>query len=239
MIMTVIVVCVVSGALLLGAAWGVLWTLPQKLEGFLIAAAGGALIVSAMSELIEPALMKISLVSVTLSVGAGALVFTIVARFIKEKFGEDSGGGLLASVTLDGIPENLVLGVALIGAGPMQIAALAGSIFLSNLPEAAGGAKEMVKNWPKRRVFLLWGLTAVGRRAGIPCRYSLFCRGRGHRIPSDDSVSQGLPGRQLRCRNCYRPRPAFGTGSGRAGWWFRQTGKCFTVSSDEQDSKLA
>lgn len=161
MIMTVIVVCVVSGALLLGAAWGVLWTLPQKLEGFLIAAAGGALIVSAMSELIEPALMKISLVSVTLSVGAGALVFTIVARFIKEKFGEDSGGGLLASVTLDGIPENLALGVALIGAGPMQIAALAGSIFLSNLPEAAGGAKEMVKNWPKRRVFLLWGLTAV------------------------------------------------------------------------------
>jgi len=161
MLMTIIVVCVVSGALLLGAAWGVFWSLPKKLEGFLIAVAGGALIVSAMSELIEPALMDISLMSVTLSVGAGACIFTLVAWFIKRKFGDDSGGSLLASVTLDGIPENLALGVALIGAGPMQVAALAGSIFLSNLPEAAGGAREMVENQSKRRVFLLWGATAV------------------------------------------------------------------------------
>ena len=54
-----------------------------------------------------------------------------------------SGGGLLAAITLDGVPENLALGVALIGAGPLHVAALSGSIFLSNLPEAAGGARDM------------------------------------------------------------------------------------------------
>jgi len=43
----------------------------------------------------------------------------------------------------------------------MQVAALAGSTFLSNLPEAAGGAKEMVENRSKRQVFLLWGATAT------------------------------------------------------------------------------
>lgn len=161
MLMMIIVVCVVSGALLLGAAWGLFWSLPKKLEGFMIATAGGALIVSAMSELIEPALGKISLIFVTLSVALGAIVFTGVASLIKKKFGNDSGGGLLASVTLDGIPENLALGVALIGAGPMQVAALAGSVFLSNLPEAAGGAKEMAENQSRRRVFLLWGATAA------------------------------------------------------------------------------
>jgi ZIP family zinc transporter len=161
MVMTILVVCVVSGALLLGAAWGIFWTLPKPLEGFLVALAGGALIVSALSELIEPALDKTSLLLVTLAVGAGALVFTIADKLVATKLGEDSGGGLLASITLDGIPENMALGVALIGAGPMQVAALAGSIFLSNLPEAAGGAKDMAKNRSKGAVFGLWAATAA------------------------------------------------------------------------------
>ena len=159
--MTILVVGVVSGALLLGAAWGIFWTLPERLNGFLIALAGGALIVSALSELIEPALDKTSLLLVSLAVGAGAIAFTAADKLVAAKLGEDSGGGLLASITLDGIPENMALGVALIGAGPMQVAALAGSIFLSNLPEAAGGAKEMAKNRSKAQVFGLWAATAA------------------------------------------------------------------------------
>jgi len=146
---------------MLGAAWGIFWRLPQRLEGFLIALAGGALIVSALSELIEPALAKTSLLWVTIFVAAGAVVFTIADKLVSDKVGDDSGGGLLASITLDGIPENLALGVALIGAGPMQVAALAGSIFLSNLPDAAGGAREMAKNRSKAQVFWLWTATAV------------------------------------------------------------------------------
>lgn len=158
---TVVVVFVVSGALILGAAWGVFWLLPERLEGFLVALAGGALIVSALSELIEPALTKTSLTWVAGFVSAGAVVFSIANKLVEKKFGEDNGGGLLTSITLDGIPENLALGVALIGAGPAQVAALAGSIFLSNLPEAAGGAKEMVKNRSKWQIMALWTLTAL------------------------------------------------------------------------------
>ncbi len=161
MLTTIIVVCVVSGALILGAAWGIFWRLPKQVEGFLIALAGGALIVSALSELIEPALTRTSLIWVAGFVSAGAIVFTIADKFVEKRFGNDSGGGLLASITLDGIPENLALGVALIGAGPMQVAALAGSIFLSNLPEAAGGAKEMAENRSKMQVFGLWTATAL------------------------------------------------------------------------------
>ena len=160
--LTIIVVLVVSGALLLGAAWGIYGTLPQNWEGFLVALAGGALIISAVLELIEPSTKKTSLWAAFALVLLGAAVFAVLDYLVKKKWGSDSGGGLLAAITLDGIPENLALGVALIGTGPLQVAALSGSIFLSNLPEAAGGAKEMSGGGKSNgKVFALWGATAA------------------------------------------------------------------------------
>ena len=155
--MTIIVILTVSGALILGALWGIYGSLSKRTEGFLVALAGGALIVSAMLELIEPAIRESSLTWVIISVLAGAGIFCVLDYLVKKKWGNNNGGGLLAAITLDGIPENLALGVALIGAGPMTVAALSGSIFLSNLPEAAGGAKEMSKdNNSKSKVLWLW-----------------------------------------------------------------------------------
>ena len=83
------------------------------------------------------------------------------------------GAGLFAAVTFDGVPENLALGVALIGAGYSEVGALAASIFLSNLPEAAGGAKRMREmGWRDSRVLGLWSgaallLTAAAVAPGI------------------------------------------------------------------------
>ncbi len=157
MLTTILVVLVVSGALLIGAVWGIWGNLPSRVEGFLIALAGGSLMMSLVSELIEPAVRQSSLTVAMVSLAVGATVFTGVDWLIDEKWGSDSGGGLLAAITLDGIPENLALGVALIGAGSTEVAALAASIFLSNLPEAAGGAKQMGKQGRnKSQVFLLW-----------------------------------------------------------------------------------
>ncbi|MBB4660036.1 ZIP family metal transporter [Parvularcula dongshanensis] len=162
MLTMLLVVVIVSAALLLGAAWGLFGKLPKGLEGFLIALAGGALIVSAMEELIRPSIETSGLLPALGLVSAGAVVFTIADTLVDEVWGSDSGGGLLAAITLDGVPENLALGVALIGAGPMAVAALAGSIFLSNLPEAAGGAKSMTDNGrSKGQAFALWAGTAA------------------------------------------------------------------------------
>ncbi len=159
--MTILVVAVVSAALVAGAAWGVYGSLSPGLEGFIVALAGGALIVSAVLELIGPATDVAPLWAVAAAVLAGAGVFTGLDVGVKRRFGSDSGGGLLAAITLDGIPENLALGVALIGAGPLQVAALSGSIFLSNLPEAAGGARRMAEGRSKAKVLGLWTATAV------------------------------------------------------------------------------
>lgn len=163
------VVLVVSGALVVGAAWGIYGKLPERLEGFLVAVAGGALLLSVTSELIEPSIEKSSVFHAMLGVALGAIVFAAVDYLIDEKWGSDSGGGLLAAITLDGVPENLALGVALIGAGGPEVAALAGSILLSNLPEAAGGAREMAQGGRSRgKVMWLWiGTAAILSAAAI------------------------------------------------------------------------
>lgn len=156
------VILVVSGALIAGAAWGIYGKLPEKLEGFLVALAGGALLLSVTSELIVPSIESSTVFHAMLGVAAGAVVFAVCDYLIDEKWGGESGGGLLAAITLDGIPENLALGVALIGASGLEVAALAGSILLSNLPEAAGGAKAMAeKGQSKAKVMWLWVATAA------------------------------------------------------------------------------
>ena len=161
-VMTLAVILVVSAALLVGAAWGIYGGLSKKTEGFVVALAGGSLLVSTVLELIEPATREADLVPALLIVLAGAVVFCSCDWLVREKWGGSSGGGLLAAITIDGIPENLALGVALIGAVPMSVAALSGSILLSNLPEAAGGARQMMKeSRSPGQVFLLWTLTAV------------------------------------------------------------------------------
>ncbi|MCM4156841.1 zinc transporter [Gramella sp. AN32] len=162
MLTTILVIAVVSGALIAGAAWGIYGNLPKKVEGFLVAFAGGALMVSAILELIDPAAARSPMPWVLFFVFVGAAVFCVLDYFVKQKWGNNNGAGLLAAITLDGIPENLALGVALIGAEPIAVAALSGSILLSNLPEAAGGAKEMSKNDKgNKKIMGLWIGTAI------------------------------------------------------------------------------
>lgn len=143
MLAVVAVIAVTSAALILGAWLGAGRHLSERTEGLLVAGAGGALIVSVMSELIEPAVDHLHAAGVVAIVVAGAVAFTLADAWIDRRLHNAGGFGLLLSVTFDGVPENLALGVSLIDSGPMAVAALAGSIFLSNLPEAAGGAKTM------------------------------------------------------------------------------------------------
>lgn len=159
--MIFLVVCIVSGALVAGAVWGIYGPLNERTQGFLLALAGGALIVALMLDMIQPAIERTAFAPAMGFVALGAVVFTVLDYLIDERWDADSGGGLLVAITLDGVPENLALGVALIGAEFHEVAALAGAIFLSNLPEAAGGAKQMCRvGIPRRTVFALWAATA-------------------------------------------------------------------------------
>ena len=101
--MLLVVVLVVSGALVVGAAWGIYGKLPTRVEGFLVALAGGALLLSVTSELIEPSIAKSSVFHAMLGVGAGAIVFAVADYLIDEKWGSNSGGGFLGRLGVSGL----------------------------------------------------------------------------------------------------------------------------------------
>ncbi|PIE11625.1 MAG: zinc transporter [Rhodobacterales bacterium] len=155
-------IIIASGALVLGAIWGAVWGMSQRVEGFMIALAGGALIVGAMDQMVAPAMEHLPLWAVCAALGVGAFTFWRADRFVEKRVGQDSGEGLALAVTVDGVPENLALGAALIGSTPSEVSALAAAILLSNLPESAGGAKIMAKRGQStRRIIGLWAMVAL------------------------------------------------------------------------------
>lgn len=156
------VILVVSGALIVGALWGAKGYFPDWAQGNLLALAGGALMVAVALEMLQPAVGQSGIWSVAAFTMLGAVVFTSVDYLIDTRLKDQGGMGLLAAVTLDGVPENLALGVSLITGNVMQVAALAGSILLSNLPEAAGGAKQMKDQGSSTKAIMLtWSGAAV------------------------------------------------------------------------------
>lgn len=162
MLTLIVVIVAVSAALLVGALWGVYGKLSERTEGFIVAIAGGALIMSVISELVEPSVKEGSMWVAIAALAFGAILFSAADYWIDEKMQSEKGVGLLAAITLDGIPENMALGVALIGASAGEVAALAGAILLSNLPEAAGGARGMKESGMRpRTIFGLWGGATV------------------------------------------------------------------------------
>jgi ZIP family zinc transporter len=83
--------------------------------------------------------------------------------------------GLLAAVTLDGVPENMALGVSLIGSEDEGIAgslALLVAIFVSNLPESLVGAVAMRRGGlAGRTVVGIWAATAALLTAAVVVGY--------------------------------------------------------------------
>ena len=126
----------------------------------MLAFAAGALIVAVAFELFEPAHRQAGLAPASAALLAGAATFIAVDVLIERRTGAQAAGlALLAAVTLDGIPENLALGVGLAGGGSY---ALLASIVASNFPEAFGGAAHMRQGGASSaRVLFVWGMTAV------------------------------------------------------------------------------
>ena len=89
---------------------------------------------------------------------------TVAARSAPAGPGLGVAFGLLAAVTLDGVPENLALGVSLGGSdGELTgVIALLVAIFVSNLPESLVGAVAMRAGGQSRQfVTVIWAVTAV------------------------------------------------------------------------------
>lgn len=152
----------VSSALLIGAAWGVFAPPRDRTEGLFVALAGGALLIAAVLELIQPAMSIVSVAPATISILIGAVLYTALIWWLDFKSRLSKSGAVIATVLITGIPENVALGVALISYGPAQVASLIGALLLSNVPDAAGNTKEMIQAEHSRaRIGLTWALIVV------------------------------------------------------------------------------
>lgn len=164
-----------SSALVIGALIGSRWALSKHVTGVLLAFASGALISALAFELFEEAFELGGAARSGLGLLAGAVTFVLVDTWLDRRVtgqeGPDEremasagarggvGWALLAAVTLDGVPENLALGVSLVeGASATLLVA----IFFSNLPESLVGAIAMREEERSRRAVVgIWALCAL------------------------------------------------------------------------------
>jgi zinc transporter, ZIP family len=180
---------IASSALVLGAYIGV-WRAPsRRITAALLAFASGALITAVAFELFESAFHQHARhAGVAFVVGAGT--FILVDSWLDKRTRERAAAGspvgfaLLVAVILDGVPENLAMGVGLVvGGSPALLVA----IFASNLPEAIVGSKKMRENGLDRRtIFVIWLVTAIVLALSVVAGFALFER------LSDDALAWPL-----------------------------------------------
>lgn len=161
--------------LVVGATVGVVLRPPSQFTAVSLAFASGSLITGLSFELFEPAFQTagLGLTTVGLLVGTG---FYIGVRYVVSIQTDAEGVPLLAAVVLDGLAENITLGIALVGGslvgGPL---ALLAGIAANNFPEAVGGASEMTASGQSAKWTLgLWTVTAAGLVFAVVVGYSVF-----------------------------------------------------------------
>jgi ZIP family zinc transporter len=144
----------------------------------LLAFASGALVTAVAFELFEDAFERGGAVRAGVAFFAGATVFILVDtrldRYTEGRHAAGLGVGLalLAGVTLDGVPENIAMGVALVDG---TNATLLVAIFVSNLPEAVVGAQKMRSGGMEvRTVLAIWLATAILLAVAAVLGYAVF-----------------------------------------------------------------
>ena len=169
---TLLVGFVASSALIVGGVVGAYWSPSQKLVAGALALLSGALFTALAFDLFK--LGGPWLASGGLLVGAG--LFTGFEWWLENSSDENKTGlALIANVTLDGVPENVALGIVLISTDLQGALAILTAIFLSNLPEAIGGAKDMKDGGrSKREVVGIWAATALLLTAAVVAGNTTF-----------------------------------------------------------------
>ncbi len=174
-----------ASSLLVGALIAIVRPLTERALGLVLAFGAGVLISAIAYELVDEAFTtQDGGVYVALGLAAGALTFFLGDLWIdhmggaeRKRMTEDSEGNAKAIVlgtVLDGVPENAVLGLSLIGGGGVSVAVLA-AVFLSNLPEAVGASDGLLKaGWGRRHVMALWAVVMVVTALAAPLGFGLF-----------------------------------------------------------------
>lgn len=146
--------------LVLGAAIGLRWTLPKVVLAGLMAFGAGTLVAAVSEELFGPAFDSMTPELAGASLLAGAAVYVVANHAIDTRLGASAvGWALLLGAVLDGVPENVALGISMDGGGLVLLVAIA----VGNTPEAisSGAYLRNEMGMARRRGMLLWAATGV------------------------------------------------------------------------------
>jgi zinc transporter, ZIP family len=163
-----------ASSLVIGALIGLARPWPRRAVGLVLGFGAGALISAVSFELAEEGVEIGGAAAVGIGLAVGALSYYVAAGLLSSGMGEASAGTALAlGAFLDGIPEQLVLGIGLASGEGISVGLLA-AIFVSNLPEAVGGASDMeAAGESRRRIVRLWLGVAVVCALATPAGFAI------------------------------------------------------------------
>jgi ZIP family zinc transporter len=131
-----------ASSLVIGALLGLARDWSPRAVGLVLAFGAGALISAVSYDLVEEGAALGGPGTIGAGLAVGALTYFLLDRAVERS---DSGGGgsaLALGAFLDGIPEQMVLGIGLATGEGVSVGLLV-AIFVSNLPEAIGSSTDM------------------------------------------------------------------------------------------------
>jgi ZIP family zinc transporter len=173
-----------ASSLVLGALLGIARKWPPRLVGLVLAFGAGALIAAVSFELAEEGVRIGGARAVAVGLALGALSYFVcdgaldrLSAGTEARRGgagrSDAGPALALGAVLDGIPEQLVLGIGLATGGQVGVGLLV-AIFVSNLPEAIGSSSELrAAGRSDRTVTVLWVVVAGACALATVAGYAL------------------------------------------------------------------
>ena len=170
--------------LVFGSIAGAFFNIKEKIVGIIMAFGAGSLIAALTFGLLEESYRLSGLYHTIWAFFLGGLIFVIGDYIITKTGGrghkdvystnKTHGLAIVLGAIVDGIPESLALGVALLvgkGLGLLMMIA----IFLSNFPEGIASAYDLLKSGQKRtKILLTWSLVALSGFIFVILGYTIF-----------------------------------------------------------------
>ena len=161
-----------ASSLVLGALIALVRPWSKRLIGLVLGFGAGALISAVSFELALEGNKSGGFTAVAAGLAFGAIAYYVLDGVVehvggggrsreRRTSGTAPGPALALGAFLDGIPEQLVLGIGLAGGESVSLGLLA-AIFVSNLPEAIGSASAMHSSGKRPgSILLLWAGVAI------------------------------------------------------------------------------
>ena len=171
-------------ALLIGAIAGLVWRVPRRVIGLVMAFGAGVLVSALAFELTAEAYATGGLDATAAGLALGSLAFFAGDRVLARMGGADrkrssgpgadgAAAGIVLGAVLDGIPESVAIGVSLVEGGGVSVAVVV-AVFLSNVPESLSAATGLRATMSRAQIVGMWGAVALVSALAAGAGYALL-----------------------------------------------------------------